>query len=131
MIPLSWWAVAAVSAAAVMLPTRWYYRAQLADVRDECRVQIAEYEADVERVNADLAKAAHRYEEWKARQEPKVRVVTKEVVRVVQSYPEWGGNRLPDGVRQLADSAPSDIGASEPQPAVPAVRGAAPERDQR
>lgn len=65
--------------------------------------------------------AAQRYEEWRAQHKDRVRVVTKEVERVIQVEPDWADAALPDSVRLAAVSAVAAARATYPGRAAPAV----------
>ena len=104
--------VIAVTALASASVTRWYYLAEIAGLREAQR-------AAVDEANMRAAQAGHRYEEWKALQEPKVVVLERKVERVLEKHPEWAGARVPDGVRELVDNLPAELGAGKPAAALP------------
>lgn len=85
------------------------------DANGAARVQArwdAQRDADVQAVNEAsmrAAQAAHRYQEWRLLQLPKIVTRTVEVDRVIQADPVWSGAAVPERVRQQLEAAAAEF----------------------
>lgn len=91
-----------------------------AHVRDVSAIQRAQQDA-VNEAQMRANQAAHRYEEWKMRQRPKIIRIAKEVENAIQANPNWATQPLPDSVRDAIQAAGTDNTTTKPDSALPAV----------
>lgn len=63
----------------------------------------------VNEANMRAAQAGHRYEEFKARQQPRIVTRTVEVERVLETDRVWSDAHVPDGVRKQLEAATADF----------------------
>jgi hypothetical protein len=89
-------------------------------IRDVSAIQQAQQNA-INEAQMRANQAAHRYEEWKMLQRPKIIRITKEVDNAIQANPNWSTQPLPDSVRDAIQAAGTDDATTKPEPAMPAV----------
>lgn len=123
MWPLPSWVVPAIAASGFALAGLQTVRlswAQAAHVRAVAEIRQA-HQSAIDESQMRANQAAHRYEEWKAAQRPRIVTVIKEVDRALQTNAAWAAEPLPVSVRDAIEAARALDSTAKPEPTVPAL----------
>ena len=135
MFGLSPWLLLGALATAVACAGGGYYKGH----EDGEAQELAKWQKDRDALNAAIETAnkeanasAMRYEEWKARQQPKIVYVKQKVNDALKAEPVWRDTPIPDGVRSaIADAASAEVDSAQLNAALPASSAPANENEWR